>query len=170
MTASVRTLSPAEFEVLRDTYLRMLADSPSSFNADFDDEAGRDAASWREMLVARTWFVAEDDGEVVGLVCGGEPRREPDPSVRVLRSLWVAPTHRGQGVADALVDAVVTWAKSQGASVLNLFALEDASRAHAFYERYGFARGPQVREVNGQPHVPMTPYTLQLSDSTPKER
>ncbi len=162
MSVVIRRLGPDDWATLRAARLAMLADSPGSYRATYAEDAARDEQAWREVLAARAWFVAHDGGRVVGIACGGE-QREPDPAARALRSMWVAPSHRGHGVADALVDAVATWARTDGASVLSLWALAPASRAHAFYRRYGFTPGTEVHEVDGSPHVGMTRYTLALT-------
>jgi GNAT superfamily N-acetyltransferase len=57
--------------------------------------------------------------------------REPDPVARTLRSMWVEPAHRGQGLADGLVMAVAAWARSEGARVLTLWVLDGNARALA---------------------------------------
>lgn len=160
--AAVHRLGPEEWATLRDVRLAMLADSPESFVATLEEERGRDEGSWRDQVGARAWFVAERDGTVVGVACGGE-LRDPDPKERALRSMWVDGAARGSGVADALVDAVAAWARDEGASRLSLWALETATRAHRFYARYGFRATEEVREVHGRPHVAMTHYELDLA-------
>ncbi len=74
--------------------------------------------------------------------------------------MWVAPDHRGAGVADGLVDDVVAWARAEGASRLVLWALLPAARAQAFYERYGFTRG--AVEAPTEHHPAMVRYELAL--------
>ena len=60
-----------------------------------------------------------------------------------LLSMWVARFARGCGVGDALVDAVVIWARQMGAGRLSLDVFEDNSQAQQLYRRHGFTdRGP----------------------------
>ncbi|WP_256297072.1 GNAT family N-acetyltransferase [Haloarchaeobius salinus] len=59
----------------------------------------------------------------------------------VLNELWVAPAHRGTGVADDLMDEAVAFARSQDLPLdrLVLDVDRENERARAFYERHGFA-------------------------------
>ncbi|MDP7114768.1 MAG: GNAT family N-acetyltransferase [Myxococcota bacterium] len=58
---------------------------------------------------SETW-VAEDDGEIVGVaaVIG------VDPDVCALRRLYVAPARQGRGVGSALLAAIQSWSADQG--------------------------------------------------------
>jgi RimJ/RimL family protein N-acetyltransferase len=49
------------------------------------------------------------------------------------------------GGGDALVEAVVDWARTEGASVVRLQVMEDNRRARRFYERNGFRLTGQTR-------------------------
>lgn len=55
-----------------------------------------------------------------------------------LISMWVAPMARGAGVGDVLIDAVISWAASQGASSVELSVKESNRPAHRLYERNQF--------------------------------
>ena len=59
----------------------------------------------------------------------------------VLNELFVAPDHRGTGVADDLMDAAVDFASDQELPLdrLVLDVDRENDRAKAFYERHGFA-------------------------------
>ncbi|MGF6833105.1 ribosomal protein S18 acetylase RimI-like enzyme [Paenarthrobacter sp. TE4293] len=57
----------------------------------------------------------------------------------MLISVYVAPEHRGLGLADELLkEACKAAAEDLGATYLELGVHEDNSRARAFYERHGF--------------------------------
>ena len=54
-------------------------------------------------------------------------------------SVYVAPSHRGTGLAGQMIDGVVGWARGEAAlDRLHLHVHEDNARARAFYRRYGF--------------------------------
>ena len=60
-----------------------------------------------------------------------------------LKRMYVLPEHRGSGVADMLMAALVGHARDQGVRVLRL---ETGDRQHAalgFYRRHGFAEVPR---------------------------
>jgi ribosomal protein S18 acetylase RimI-like enzyme len=46
---------------------------------------------------------------------------------------------KGKGVAQALMDDCLAWARRLGAKALYLSVWENNARAQAFYTRYGFA-------------------------------
>ena len=55
-----------------------------------------------------------------------------------LISMWVAPEVRGQGVGEALIDAVLGWARVGGARRLLLDVGDHNQPAIALYARKGF--------------------------------
>ena len=55
-----------------------------------------------------------------------------------LVGMWVAPEHRGQGIADSLVAAVCERARAAGAATVTLWVTEMNDRAIALYRRHGF--------------------------------
>ena len=63
---------------------------------------------------------------------------EPGPGWHLV-GMWVAPQHRGQGVADELVGAVCELARQSGAASVALWVTDVNDRARAFYRRLGFA-------------------------------
>lgn len=63
-----------------------------------------------------------------------------------LSVLAVTADAEGQGVATALLDKSVEWAKARGSDRLTLSALVTNSRARTLYERKGFA-GEYIRYV-----------------------
>ncbi|TDD41148.1 GNAT family N-acetyltransferase [Saccharopolyspora elongata] len=52
--------------------------------------------------------------------------------------MWVDRAWRGEGVAEALVDAVLSWSLSRGATSVALWVFDGNSAARRFYERVGF--------------------------------
>jgi GNAT superfamily N-acetyltransferase len=81
-------------------------------------------------------FVAERDGAVVGICTVA---LDID-SVRFGRRAWVEdlavdPGHRSAGHGKALLDAAKDWARSHGATHLELDSGEARAHAHRFYER-----------------------------------
>jgi GNAT superfamily N-acetyltransferase len=65
--------------------------------------------------------------------------------------MWVAPSHRRQGVAQALVNRVAGWAKSEGASTLCLGVLEDNHGPRAAYLGMGLRSTDQTMAVHDDP-------------------
>lgn len=81
-------------------------------------------------------FFAVDGGIDVGMV---RAARHPDePTAGELLSMWVAPGARGRGVGDALIDAVVAWARAEGLSRIVLDVGDHNVAAIGLYTRHGF--------------------------------
>jgi GNAT superfamily N-acetyltransferase len=57
--------------------------------------------------------------------------------VVVMDDLFVAESARGNGHADALIEAVAEVASRHGAPIVSWFTLPDNKRAHAVYDRVG---------------------------------
>ncbi|HEX8674148.1 MAG TPA: GNAT family N-acetyltransferase [Longimicrobium sp.] len=94
-------------------------------------------------------IVAERNGEIVGSemlfapsadAYGGLAERASWPELRLLA---VAPTARGAGVGQALVDECVRRARESGARELGLHTSESLRAAVRMYERMGFERAPE---------------------------
>ncbi|HEX8209315.1 MAG TPA: GNAT family N-acetyltransferase [Longimicrobium sp.] len=94
-------------------------------------------------------IVAERGGEIVGSVMlyahsadayGGLVKRAGWPELRLLA---VAPTARGAGLGQALVDECVRRARESGARELGLHTSESLRAAVRMYERMGFERAPE---------------------------
>ncbi len=84
--------------------------------------------------MART-FVAYLDDTAAGIVSG--TALDEDGTVELI-SMWVAPFARGRGVGDALVDAVIAWARELGALRVALAVVESNASASQLYRRRGF--------------------------------
>lgn len=61
-----------------------------------------------------------------------------------VQSLFVAPVHRGRGLADVLLNHLAAEAQAAGALDLRLYAHESNTRALRVYDRCGFTRTPYV--------------------------
>lgn len=86
---------------------------------------------------------SSDTAEFMGyahLVSGSSPEAVTGRSPIELKRLYVARAWHGRGVAQALMDAVLSAARARGAKTLWLGVWERNPRAAAFYEKYGFTR------------------------------
>jgi GNAT superfamily N-acetyltransferase len=136
MPIDIRRLTDDDWEVLKQVRLRALKDAPYAFASSYEREALFDEDGWRERLAMGAWFTAIDVSEAVGLAAGVRGWSE-DPSGRELISMWVAESHRRQGVATALFSRVAAWARAQGAATLTLGVIEGNERARRAYRRMG---------------------------------
>ena len=79
------------------------------------------------------------DGRLVGL--GGVELQ--GGGVAELKRFFVDPAHRGLGVADAVIEALVEHARTAGTTTLRLETGDKQDAALRFYARHGFAVVPR---------------------------
>jgi ribosomal protein S18 acetylase RimI-like enzyme len=138
----IQRLATHEGLRLREVRLRALRDAPEAFCSTLADTESRPAESWTEQLAELPTFVAVVAGEDVGMVRvvpGLGAGAGTGQSAATLASLWVAPSARGEGVGEALIDAVITWARATGFQTLDLEVIDDNTPAIALYARKGFS-------------------------------
>ncbi len=85
-------------------------------------------------------FVAEVDGEVVGMVgVFVTLSHEHDEPVGRITGMVVRETNHGQGIGARLLAAAEDWVRQRGAMQMALTSHVRRSGAHAFYLRRGYA-------------------------------
>ena len=112
-----------------------------------EDLASFLAAKYSESIQAREianplfrYHLALKDGAIAGYCMMGPLDIDvDDPAALELHRLYVSPEMKGQGVAQALMEDCLAWARRLGATALYLSVWENNARAQAFYKRYGFA-------------------------------
>lgn len=141
----IRRFSPQEWPAYRALRLRSLADAPNAFGSSLAAEEAWALELWMARLTAAAVsgrdcpLVAEStgpDGAMLGLVwakCDAD-----DASVINLFQMWVAPEGRGRGVAAALLDEAVSWARSIQARIVQLGVVCSNAPAIQLYVRKGF--------------------------------
>lgn len=150
---TIRRLRRGEAELYRKIRLQSIADSPSAFETTYEAVVARSPESWREQADGsaegedRATFLAFEGEEPVGIAALyriGESRE-----VAELLQVWVAPGHRGTGVARALMDKVFAWAGKCGFRQIVAKVTSGNERAFAFYRNYGFALAESLAAEEG---------------------
>jgi len=138
---SVKRLSADDWQDWRDLRQEALLEAPYAFGSSLADwqGAGDTEERWRNRLSSVEFnAIALLDGDRVGMVSGSLAGEDPE-----LISMWIVPSARGRGVGDALIGAVIDWARTEKCSKLVLRVMEQNVRAVALYGRNGFEdRGP----------------------------
>jgi ribosomal protein S18 acetylase RimI-like enzyme len=132
----VRHAVPGDEPILRSLRLQALADSPAAFGSTHEREMARTTADWQRWLSPGVTLLWGDAQQVEGMVAG--VRDAADASVARLMAMWVNPSARGSGAADALVAALVEWAAAERFTLLRLNVMHDNLRALRFYQRCNF--------------------------------
>jgi ribosomal protein S18 acetylase RimI-like enzyme len=138
----IRRLRPGEDALFRTLRLQALADAPDAFGQTLADAGSRPDSYWAGLTRSVTepsrqvMFVAEAGDACVGLVFGLLDATRAD--VARLGGMWVAPVARHAGVGEALVAAVIAWARDAGFAHLELSVAEGNAAAIRLYEKTGF--------------------------------
>ncbi len=145
---SIRRAAAGDETALRALRLEALTDAPWAFGSTYERELARTTADWQRWFSPGVTLILEAAGIPRGLVAGvhDTDRR----GVVHLMAMWVHPTLRGSGAADALVTALVDWAAAEGATEVTLCIAKDNDRARRCYERHGF-RATGVESAGGRP-------------------
>jgi GNAT superfamily N-acetyltransferase len=138
VTARVERLTESDWRVFAGVRLRALTDSLGESDPQFKQEAAFTAAQWRRRLRDHAQFAALIDDRPVGLIGAQLENAE----TVYLYSLWLDPAARGHGLARALVDAAVGWARDRQARTVKLRVAAENAVARSVYESMGFMLTP----------------------------
>lgn len=127
---------------LRVLRLLALTESPWAYGSTLEWEEDLGEAEWRRRMDPsngpRLWAVDDTSGtdEDVGLAGSFT---DPDQAQVVhLVAMWVAPSHRGRGIGELLVEAFVRDAAARGWEAVELRVVDTNVGAWRLYERCGF--------------------------------
>lgn len=144
----IRVLTPDDWAAWRPLRLAALGDAPHAFASRLADWTGDADAEerWRGRLAipGSRNVLAVLDGHGVGMTSGVPTSHAGTVE---LISMWVAPEARGRGVGDELVGDVERWARSTGATVLQLSVAEGNAEAEVLYLRHGFRFTGELGDV-----------------------
>ena len=129
------------WERWRELRLNALREAAYAFGSKLEDWQGEGDLEdrWRHRLSAvPVNVVASIDGSAAGMVSA--TALDAEGAVELI-SMWVAPFARGCGVSDALVGAILAWAREQGAARVTLGVFESNEHALMLYRRHGFEDG-----------------------------
>lgn len=165
--AQVRRVFATDGARLRRLRLDALQDPAAgiAFLETHDAAAARPQSFWDERAAgaalssSTAQFIAEAGSSWVGTVTvlvpePGRPDyfgRVREPGSALLVAVYLAPSHRGRGVLDRLIEAGASWARGHGCDTLYLDVHEDNARAQAAYRRLGFTpTGGTIVGQNGR--------------------
>jgi GNAT superfamily N-acetyltransferase len=141
----VRRIRAGEWRQYRQLRLEALKDSPLAFVEQYHDALTRADQFWQDRVErsaaggASATFVAVHAGRFIGKAsCFVETEITEYVSAHVV-GVYVTPPFRGHGVAEALLAAILRWARDEpDAARIRLFVLETNDRAATLYRRVGF--------------------------------
>ena len=138
----VRASVEDDWEAYRALRFEMLENTPIAFLETLEQARRHPDEHWRRRAAntsatSRLFAAVADDGRWLGSMGGFQAAGSPDP---YLVGVYVTPAWRGRelGMTDALLDAVIDWARGRGDRLL-LEVHEDNEPAIRSYQRRGFA-------------------------------
>jgi ribosomal protein S18 acetylase RimI-like enzyme len=142
----IRQLNADDWRVFRDVRLAALQDSPECVGRHYAKERDGSEQQWRTFLQQASRFVAVVDNHPVGTasVAGSSFSGAAD-----IVSVWVDPHFRRRGIGDALIVAVIEWAKHKDLRQALLYVNEGCDDAERLYQRHGFRRTGEAQRVDG---------------------
>lgn len=164
ISLTIRPFMAAEWPAWRALRLRALAESPDAFAITLADAQARADDTWQGLL-AQTVASAHHLpllAEVAGMPAGlAWAQHEADRVV--LYQVWVAPEHRGRGIAHALLVRAIAWARERGAAAVELGVTAGDTPAVRLYGRLGFEAAGMPVPMANRPGLQEQPMRLPLA-------
>ena len=132
----IERLDKRAWQRLKTIRLRALLDAPDAFGTTHEEAKTWPDEVWARQAADLPTFIANAGTADVGIVRVSRNGHAPEDAELI--SMWVADTERGRGVAEALVGAVVTWARQAGMRRILLSVADSNAPAIALYDRLGF--------------------------------
>jgi len=137
MAHEVRRLTESDARAYRDIRLEALEAYPEAFQATYESAQDLPLEAFAVRMQMYALFGGFVDGELAGFL-GFTPLRNPKIAHKgVMWGMFVQPTARGTGLAKAMVEAALDYARGHVEQVL-ISVITDNGRARRFYEKMGF--------------------------------
>jgi ribosomal protein S18 acetylase RimI-like enzyme len=154
---NVRPLCADDASAFQALRLFALHESPTAFGSSFEEERERTLAQFAAFLSGspeRIVFGAFCDEKLIATVGLGRAAGVKANHTGFIRSLYVMPQHRGQGVGRAMLTHAIQVAMQwPGLDHLTLAVTAGNASALALYQKLGFiqfGRAPRALYVDGQ--------------------
>ena len=138
----IRVLVPRDAAAFQALRLQALREDPVAFAASYEDERDTPMAIVAERLqpgADRAIVGAFDGRQLVGLAAWHREEMRKLQHKGFVWGVFIAPSHRGRGLARRLLEAVIALARqAEGIRQLNLTAYADNRPALALYQSLGF--------------------------------
>ena len=135
---TVRLLAAEDFALFRSLRLEALTLEPQAFASSLSDWSRMTDEDWRTRLETIDVFVAFEGEEPAGLMGLGREQGSRTRHRGLLIMVYVRAIHRGQGIGDCLIEAVLDRARTKGMRQVELAASAENPAALGLYRRHGF--------------------------------
>lgn len=143
---TIRRLLAADAQAFQTLRLAGLRECPSAFSSSYEEECDTPMGVIEERLATRTMFGAFDGPWMTGMVGVGRESMRNWRHKAYIRAMYVAPTHRGQGLGRQLMEHAFAFAAAMpGVAKVTLEVTVGQDAAIALYESLGYV--PYGREA-----------------------
>ena len=162
----IRKIESTDWEIYKELRLRSLQESPEAFGATYSAESKLPDEIWKlrcEGNGSSQLFypvIAEHEGTPCGLAWSVVHETKGD--VAHIYQMWVSPDTRGLGLARAMIEKIITWAKDNKIRQLKLDVTTTNQAAISLYKAIGFVPHGQLEPLRKGSNLTMQPMTLPL--------
>jgi RimJ/RimL family protein N-acetyltransferase len=158
---TIRPVRESDLRAYRELRLEALRAHPEAYGSDYAEQAADPDSVWMGRIqasiegAASRIFLAEDAGEVIGLVAVFRDQGAKVCHSASLVSVYVRPRWRGSGLADRMIGEVISWCEAVRVRILRLTVVTSNTGAIRCYERCGFVAcgiQPEVIRVGEKYH------------------
>ncbi len=137
---SIRLMNAGDASAMRELWLAGLREVPDMFTSSYAEEASQPLDYFAKQIARGASFGCWDGEALGGMVAIWVPdKRQQSRHKAYLGAMYVAPQHRGKGVAKALIEAALEHAKDYAEQVSLGVSAHNAG-AIRLYESLGFTR------------------------------
>jgi len=163
-------LPPADWRLYKQIRLESLTEAPQAFISSYAETLLRPDSHWKERLIdaqagEKSWLLfARENDRITGMV--GAYHTEDSGTVDII-SVYVTKEKRGQGIASALMTAILAEvARSGDFRTARLAVTASQTAALALYQKFGFQIVTETTGVMGD-GVSHAGYIMQVELAGP---
>jgi ribosomal protein S18 acetylase RimI-like enzyme len=134
----VRMMGPADALLYRALRLRALREHPDAFTSSYEEDREQPVEASAQRLGAHPFWGAYHLAELYGFVGVERELRPKNRHKATVMGMYVAAEMGGQGIARALLDALIAHSRLNGVESLVLTVTDGNQRAQRLYEAAGF--------------------------------
>ncbi len=131
---SIKKISADDWRSLRELRLKAVVDSPEAFGDSIEVIENRSEEYWINGINSSDVFISQAIDKWVGMIIF----KQDSDGVWSIKSLWVEPDYRKQGIGKMLMEKAIESAKENHVSLIELGVNTESESAINLYKSLGF--------------------------------
>lgn len=156
---SIKAVTSENWQSLKELRLKAVADSPEAFGDSIETVSSKSDEYWKDGIANSNVFVTEENGVWIGMIVF----KQDDDGVWAVKSLWVDPNYRNQGIGKLIMQKAINAAKSTGVKLIELGVNVESKPAINLYESLGFVIVRKIDDKKMGDGSIGSLYTMRLS-------